>query len=136
VRNKSLFLATLLVAAAPWAGAQQVWRCGNSYSQQPCPGATAVAVDDKRSPSELAAGARTAQDDLKRAEALQKMRLEAERSAPKAVVIASPPERAASAPQRSATKKAGRPDVFTASTPRHPGEKAKAKKKHKRKTAA
>jgi hypothetical protein len=132
VHTKTLVLATLLAAAAPWAGAQQVWRCGNSYSQQPCPGATAVAADDKRTPSEAAAGQRTAQDDLKRAEALQKMRLEQERNAPKAVVIASSPQAAASAPGKPSAKKGKRDDVFTAVSPKHPGEKARKHKKKKK----
>ena len=35
-------LAAVLALASPWAAAQTVWRCGNSYSQQPCPGGTAT----------------------------------------------------------------------------------------------
>ena len=44
-----LCLATALgLALAATAQAQGVYRCGNTYSAQPCPGGTAVAVDDAR----------------------------------------------------------------------------------------
>lgn len=44
-----LCLATALgLVLAATAQAQGVYRCGNTYSAQPCPGGTAVAVDDAR----------------------------------------------------------------------------------------
>jgi hypothetical protein len=37
------------LAQAGETGATTAWRCGNSYSTQPCPGGTAVDVGDARS---------------------------------------------------------------------------------------
>lgn len=40
--------ALLLLGGAQVTSSQPVYRCGNAYSQAPCPGAVAVDVDDMR----------------------------------------------------------------------------------------
>ena len=53
-RHRWLF-ALLLIAIgpySPWAGAEKVYKCGTTYSQMPCPGNTALEMDDSRDPAE------------------------------------------------------------------------------------
>ncbi len=53
---KTLIPACLvLLAACTGAAAQQVYRCGNSYSQTPCAGAVPVQTDDPRTAEQRAA---------------------------------------------------------------------------------
>jgi hypothetical protein len=50
-----LVLTTIAaLSVCPGASAQQVYRCGNSYSQTPCAGAVAVSTDDPRSDDQRA----------------------------------------------------------------------------------
>lgn len=117
---KRIVLAALALAACS-AGAQQVYRCGSSYSQQPCPGGTAVETMPNGTTSQDAAKARAnAIGDAKRADAMEKARLAQEKNAPKAVVMG--PQAVASAPvaKAAAKKKPGKdkkPDHFTAAVP-------------------
>jgi hypothetical protein len=109
-------LAFVAVAAA--AGAQQtVWRCGASYSSQPCAGGAQVAVDGARGAGKEAASARNvALMDAKLADAMAKERLAREKNAPKALII-GPREAAAPADKASAARHAGK---------KHPHGKADA----------
>jgi hypothetical protein len=144
VRLKHTILAAALVLCAPWAPAQTVYRCGNSYSQQPCPGGAPVAAADPRTPAEAARSGSAAAADAKRADAMEKARLAQEKNAPKAVVIApaAPVQQNAAPTRDSARAKPGKLDQFTAQTPRQPGEgkkkdgKEKAAKKAKDKPEA
>ncbi|MBC5786216.1 hypothetical protein H8N03_24985 [Ramlibacter sp. USB13] len=112
----------LSLAAAPVAAsAQTVYRCGNSYGSQPCAGATAIDVTDRSTPEAAARATRAAAEDMRRAEAMEKARLQAEKDAPKAVVIG--PKEAASAAAEPAGKERKKdakkgPEVFTASGPK------------------
>jgi hypothetical protein len=65
--NNKLLVALLLTAAsvAPVA-AQNVYRCGDSYSQTPCAGGAVVNTDDPRSASQRAQTSEAAQRDAKR----------------------------------------------------------------------
>ncbi|HEX6018737.1 MAG TPA: hypothetical protein VFZ28_11605 [Burkholderiaceae bacterium] len=76
-------IATLALAAAvPAARAQEpVYRCGASYSREPCPGGIAVAVDDARSEGQRAQALKVAQLDARLAAALARERLQVERLA-------------------------------------------------------
>jgi hypothetical protein len=52
---KSLALpALLMLLTCSGAGAQTVYRCGNSYSQTPCSNAVTVPIDDARSDAQRA----------------------------------------------------------------------------------
>ena len=122
--NWKIVLATL-VAVAGSAGAQPVYRCGNSYSQQPCAGGTALPPTVTPSSADAAQARTAAQADARRAEAMEKARLAQERQAPKALVI-GPPQGAASAPAQASApvgKRAARPvkggklEQFTAVAP-------------------
>ncbi|MDB5858904.1 MAG: hypothetical protein JWQ76_2593 [Ramlibacter sp.] len=115
--NRNISIAAILLAAAGAVGAQAVYRCGSSYSQQPCPGASEVAAATPRPPADVAQARSVAQADMKRADAMEKARLAQEKNAPKALVIG--PQAAASAPARPVAhaKKKGKPEEFTAVQP-------------------
>jgi apolipoprotein N-acyltransferase len=135
--------ALLAVCLHGAAAAQQVYRCGNQYSQQPCPGGKEVEVADPRSNSEAKrADAETARQ-AKAADAMEKTRLQQEAKAPAAVIL---PERAPAAKAKPAQTAEGKekdtgkekgkaqgnkpkkPDYFTAVSPKKPGD-APVKKK-------
>ena len=123
-RTPRLF-ATLSLAAC-CAGAQTVYRCGSSYSAQPCPGATALDVTDQRPPADAARAGKVASDDWKRAEAMEKARLAQEKNAPRALVIGQkepPPREPAKGHKDKKKGKAEDPNVFTAGAPREPKKK-------------
>jgi hypothetical protein len=114
-----------LALAAAGAPAQTVWRCGSSYGTQPCAGGTAIDVTDRSSPADAARASKAAAEDLRRADAMQKARLAAEKDAPKAIVI-GPREPASVAAKEPGTPRKDRkdarngPEVFTASGPKPP----------------
>ena len=122
-RKPLLFAA--LVFAGTCACAQTVYRCGSSYSSQPCAGGTALEVTDTRTPADATRASKVAAEDMKRAEAMEKARLAQEKNAPKALVIG--PKEAPPKPQEPAKphkdKKKGKaedPNVFTAAAPKKP----------------
>ncbi|HEY0825158.1 MAG TPA: hypothetical protein VGD76_15330 [Ramlibacter sp.] len=129
--SPTLILATLALAAS--AQAQTVYRCGSSYSQQPCPGGTPVAASDARTPADAARAGGAAAADAKRAEAMEKARLAQEKNAPKAIIIGpQTPAVADAKPAKDGTRpKAGKLEQFTAVSPKPPGEAKKAKGKKK-----
>jgi hypothetical protein len=119
VRNH-LILAASLVCAAPWATGQTVWRCGNSYGQQPCEGGAAMAAPAAApSAADARQAAASAKADAQRAEAMEQARLAQEKNAPKAIAIV-PLEPAKAEPAKSVTAKArkpAKPEHFTATVP-------------------
>ena len=70
-------LATSSACLAP-AQAQNAYRCGNSYSQTPCPGAVSVDISDPRSREQKAQAAEIAQREQKLAETMERSRLDQE----------------------------------------------------------
>ena len=129
--HPTLVLVTLALAAS--AQAQTVYRCGSSYSQQPCAGGQPVAASDARSPADAARASGNAAADMKRAEAMEKARLAQEKNAPKAIIIGpQTPAVADARPAKDGAKaKAGKLDQFTAVSP---GAKKPARKKSKKTT--
>ena len=73
-----LLVATAAAALAPPASAQPVFRCGDSYSERPCPGGTEVPAADPRSPAQQAQARAAIARDLKAAQALETARLKEE----------------------------------------------------------
>jgi hypothetical protein len=98
--------ALLLCAAASGAAAQQVYRCGNSYSQTPCTGAVAVPTDDARTDEQRAAARQALASD----KALAKD-LETSRRKDEAMALAREKALASSAAvhKKPEAKKAGEP---------------------------
>jgi hypothetical protein len=132
--------ALLLALSALWLPAQAdtVYRCGESYSNSPCAGATVVATDDARSAAQRADTQAAVKRDAALAQAMEKDRLRLEAKAAPAVILASAP--AAQAP-RASDKRIVKPrsmksENFTAVPPKKPGEATtQAKKKKKTETA-
>ena len=122
--NKKISIAAIVLATAGAAGAQTMYRCGSSYSQQACPGASEVAGTAARPTADVAQARAVAQADMKRADAMEKARLAQEKNAPKAMVM-GPKEPASAAKPVAAKKKGGKPEEFTAVQP----GTVKAKKK-------
>ncbi|MBI2772708.1 MAG: hypothetical protein HYX47_24035 [Burkholderiales bacterium] len=129
-----IFIA-LSAALAP-AAAQNTYRCGDTYSQQPCVGGKVVAVEDARTGAQKTQSEAAARRDAKSADALGKERLTQEgtaaKSGPAQPVVASAPQQAASKPVMVKPKK---PPYFTAVAPLKPGEKKPARKKKKKAAA-
>jgi hypothetical protein len=131
-----LIIAAACALAAHAAGAQQVWRCGSSYSQQPCPGGAVVDTSDGRNATQVAKSSSVAQADMKLADKMEKERLEREKNAPKALVIGPQTPAAPTPEHKLAGKKkdkgrAATPEVFTAVAvqPAPPKKAAPSKKK-------
>jgi hypothetical protein len=134
-------LAALLLTGA--AHAEQVWRCGSTYSQQPCAGGTPVQVEDARSKAQSQQAGQQAQRDAKTAQEMEKSRLALEAKAPQASVIPlaeRPATEAPSTPEVTrpearkaahAKKKSAKSEYFTAVAPgdKKAGKKKSAKKK-------
>ncbi|MEO5672385.1 MAG: hypothetical protein ABIR26_16990 [Ramlibacter sp.] len=132
--QKKISLLVLLAAgvfggAAP-AGAEAIYRCGNSYSQKPCPDGKMVNADDARSSSQRADTTQAAQRDAKAADVMEKARLKEEG---KPAQVSMPPPKAAETPAprvKPVSKgKMKKPDEFTAVAPKNPDDAAKKKKK-------
>ena len=134
LRPAALLLALFALCLSAQA---QVYRCGGSYSNTPCPGATIVPTDDARSAAQKAQTDAATKRDAKSAQVLEVERLKQEGKPPPAIILAPVP---AVEPQPVADKpdakkkKAKKPELFSAVAPRKPGEAA-AKKEKKKKAA-
>lgn len=117
------------------AEAQNAYRCGNSYSQTPCPGGVAVDADDSRSQAQKAQSDSATKRDLRTADSLEKTRLQqeeaqkraAQKSADRPAGTPALPQATPVAPGKtthSAKWKARHPEYFTAAAP---GDKKKKK---------
>lgn len=78
---RSLFACVLAASAlcATEAWAQTVYKCANVYSQQPCPGAVTLNVDDSRTPAQKAQADAVSAQAAKAAAGMQKDRLAQEK---------------------------------------------------------
>jgi hypothetical protein len=135
--NRNLTIAVCL-AALGWmapAAAQSIYRCGDSYSQKPCPGGRLVPVDDVRSAAQGRQTTAAAQRDARTAEAMEKARLKEEANPAQAYIPPPRPENPLQEQGRtSGDAKSRKPAHFTAVAPKKPGEpQAKSKKKASKK---
>jgi len=136
----------LLLACAAWplAHAQAIYRCGDSYSQQPCAGATQVTPGAPApSAADRSQAAAAATRDARLADSLERDRVRREAQAGAAAVVLpsvpAPELEPHKWPDQAATRKL---DVFTASVPgskkakSKPAAKAKAEPRDQGKKAA
>jgi hypothetical protein len=124
------------VAPATAQGTQNVYRCGNTYSQQPCADGKLVAASDSRSAAQKSQTDDATKRDAKVADAMEKARLKEEA---KPVPVGMPAATQASAPKdakksdRKAKKaKSKKDEHFTAVAPKKPGEEPAKKKATKK----
>ena len=134
-------LCLALAASLGWWGAgvaQPVYRCGESYSQQPCPGGKAIQADDPRTAAQRSQTLEAARRDAQTAETMEKARLKEEAKPAQAIL---PPARLESAeqppPPAAADAMARKPAHFTAVSPakKATAQPGKKKKKAKKKPA-
>lgn len=139
-------LLALAAGAAAAAGdapplAQDIYRCGDSYSQRPCPGGTLVPTDDARSASQRAQTSQAARRDAQLAATMEKARLK-EEAKPVQVYVPPPKTVATQGDGAKADGKPKKPAQFTVTGAKKPAaSKVKAAKKAaktpgKKKTAA
>lgn len=109
MKTLSHLIVILLLSLTATAKAQTVYRCGNSYSQQPCPGGNAVDATDPRSPEQQKAAQQGARHERRVADALEKQRIKEEEAAVRAAQQADQAQRAAvaKASRKPAPEKAG-----------------------------
>jgi hypothetical protein len=133
---KHTFYAILLIAScalSTGATAQNVYKCGSSYSQDPCPGGAVIDVADRRTSDQKKQTDMAASSDTKTAERMEKSRLQQEKADRGAQKPLAEPTKKASTNHAASPKvktKKQVPDNFTAQVP---GEK---KKTMARKTAS
>jgi len=127
--NKSIKAAfALAVIAALPAAAQTVYRCGNSYSPQPCPGGNAVeATTHAPSAQEQATARDQTKREAKAADSMEKARLK-EEAKPAQVYVAPAKAQAASAERKPVLTKPKKPAYFTAVAPAAKPDRKKAEK--------
>ena len=130
--------AWILVAlAAAWglpSPAQPVYRCGDSYSQQPCPGGRQVDTQDSRTPAQRAQTDEAVKRQAVVADQMEKARLK-EEARPASLGLPPPKVEAAqeAADRTQSTAKAKKPKYFTATSPKKPADPAPRKSKAKKK---
>ncbi|MFZ4625740.1 MAG: hypothetical protein ACOYNF_16080, partial [Rhodoferax sp.] len=81
---KTLIFTILFIATSPistWAIAQNIYKCGSSYSQTPCPDATVLKINDDRSPAQQKQTKGAARSDKKLAATMEKKRVAEEKIA-------------------------------------------------------
>jgi hypothetical protein len=131
-KMKAFVLCAALGGCMHVASAQAIFRCGDSYSQQPCPGGKRVEADDGRSAAQKAQTDQAVRRDAKAAEALEKARLKDEAKPAQLVTPPAAPQEAVKPTAASSLKK---PAQFTAVAPKKPGETGKKQKKAAKKPA-
>ena len=139
MRNR--FLSTIVFIAigsiSTWTSAQNAYRCGNTYSQTPCPNGKTLDVTDSRTADQKSQTDAAAARSAKAGDAMEKARLAQEKrdlaankarppiAAPAAVAkVAAEPQ-----PRAHAKRKKKTSPYFTAQAPREKKEKKPAKAK-------
>ena len=123
----TLVSALLLCSVSMTLQAQQVYRCGQTYSQIPCPGGREVNTRDVRTPKQRADARKAAVRDSVLAEELQKARQQEEAMAAAGSTPTQKPAKAKSEKPKAKKAKKNEPELFTAAAP---------SEKKKKKTAA
>ena len=139
--RKPLLLAASMLASSLFsaffsvpAGAQTTYKCGNSYSQQPCPGGTVVDTADPRTSAQKKQAEQAIQRDAKLASELEKSRLQQEKNRSG---DGQPQTKAPAKPHRPNQKQhEQQPGDFKAQAAGEPGKKKPAKTQRSEKASA
>jgi hypothetical protein len=124
-----------LALCAQWthAAAQTVYRCGESYSNQPCPGGAVIATGDSRTPAQRAESNATTKREAAAAGRMEQERLKQEAKPAQAVIPVPMREEEVAVADRTAPKaKTKKPELFTAVAPKKPGAKPDRKSRKKK----
>ena len=136
-------IAVLISLSACWvpALAQDVYRCGQSYSDTACPGGVVVVAADPRSAAQRAQADATTRRDTKLAQLLEKDRHKQEANAAPTIIVVPVPVSGPASPAmptmntRFSRHKVKKPEFFTAVVPRKQGTTAPKARKKKTATA-
>jgi hypothetical protein len=127
LRAALLFATTAALAGAAMAQAP-IYRCGDSYSQNPCAGGKIIAASDSRSPDQKAQTDEATRRNAKAASDMEKARVK-EEAKPTRPVLPAP---LVVSEERPAIKKQKAEKPFTAVSPKTAGDKKKKKAKKKK----
>jgi hypothetical protein len=105
LRQISACLLLTLGVLPAFAQTQKIYRCGNSYSHQPCPGGSTIEADDSRTPAQRKAHQASVQREQHIADKMEKDRVKDEQAA----LHAAEEERKAVRTKTTAAKKAASP---------------------------
>jgi hypothetical protein len=121
-----IFIASYAISTR--AGAEEVYRCGNTYSQKPCPDAVKVEVEDSRTPAQKAEADAKTRRETAQVQAIDKARQkeEAQQRAANAKLAAAEARKAAAKPHAKAS--APKTDSLVASVGKGKKKTAKTKK--------
>jgi hypothetical protein len=134
-RNMPLYLLLAAALGGPaLSSAETIYRCGESYSQQPCPGGKAVQTDDPRSEGQRAQTREAVRRDAKAADEMEKTRLK-EEAKPAQALMPAPKSETPQPPDGPVVTPgvARKPAYFTAVSPAKKGQAQPGKKKKKAK---
>ena len=113
--NHSAMIAAA-AAACVWlspAAGQTVYRCGDSYSQQPCPDAKSVPAEDPRTATQRRESLQATQRDAQAGKRMEEARLKEEARAARAPAEAAPAAAPDEKPAIVRRKKPPRPKAQT-----------------------
>ena len=118
-RTLNAIFLVAIGALSTGATAQNTYRCGDSYSQTPCPGGVIVQTADQRSPAQKSESDSVIKRDAKTADVMEKARLQQEAKDLAANTPPPKPATPASASKASAnlTKKKNARKVSVAKAP-------------------
>jgi hypothetical protein len=106
MKTVSLILGIAAMSLCAGLSAQTVYRCGNSYSQTPCPGGSTVDATDSRTPEQRKAHEASVKHEKRAGNTLEQTRLKEEATAQRAAEKADKAQRDADkAAQKAAAKK-------------------------------
>ena len=124
----AIFIASCALSTG--ASGEEVYRCGNAYSQKPCTDAVLVDVQDARTREQKAQADAATQREAAAANAMEKARLkeEAQQRAANAKLAAADKKKQAAKPKKAASAA----DTADAGASSGKTKKASAKKKKKK----
>ncbi|MDQ6882452.1 MAG: hypothetical protein M3150_10190 [Pseudomonadota bacterium] len=134
--------AFVLAVSVHWAAAAagNIYRCGDSYSDLPCAGATMVSSVEAPTAIQREQAEAATRHDAKTAALMEKERLRAENEPAQATIpkpAPRPPPPLLAEPRKIVKRQLRRPEYFTAVAPRKVGDALARKKSRKApKTAA
>ena len=118
------------------AAAQNVYKCGGIYSDQPCVGATVLQPDDARSKAQAEQSREVVARDRKAAVAMEEARLAAEAQVGRSATNGTARTSAGVKRKEPVAARSARPGVFIATVPGKPEDPALKKKPKARKKDA
>lgn len=139
IRTPSAIFLIATIALSTGAMAQNVYKCGDAYSQTPCPGGATVDAADQRTSVQKTQADLATRLDARAADAMEKARLQQEKTDVAANTPTVKPDVTGTATDAGTThakkKKKRTPDYFTAEVPGKKKKKQTARQKTEDKAA-